>query len=560
MKKPLSFLAVLGVGLICATLLLWLWQQNRADLHRLSTARAAATLIAPLSAPNPPASPPSSLRATAIDAFSQSLLASLQRLLARGTDTRTDEALLTFKDPAAYRRFLARAKAAGLIVLGELPALRAIRVRFDSPEALGSDLASHAADYAGLSANALVHVPSVPVTPSKEDRAEVTHVPFGNTALAFLGVPAEHSQWGKGVTIAILDTGVLPDTTFGSGRLRSLDIGLGTVAGRGEEDGHGTAVAALAAGSDDDAPGVAPAASILSIRVTDTRSTSDTFTIAHAIVAAVDAGAKIINVSLGGYATSATLDAAISYAIERGSLIVAAAGNDQAAQLAWPAADPRVISVGAVDRAGQQVTFSNSGPTLSLTAPGYGVQTAWQDGQRVYVDGTSASAPLVAGAIAALLSQNSSLTPTAAAQVLVATASDAGAPGSDANYGHGTLNLGWALNRNNSTYYDPAIASHAYDAANHHMQFVVQNRSGAAAAGLQLTVTTTAGTVTTSTLFSVPPLAIGESYIATLPVDRASLQPATSLTYVTQLTNPPGRTDSVPANNRRSSTLGPPTP
>ena len=104
------------------------------------------------------------------------------------------------------------------------------------------------------------------------------------------------------LTIAILDTGVLPDTTFGSGRLRSLDIGLGTVAGRGEEDGHGTAVAALAAGSDADAPGVAPAASLLSIRVTDTRSTSDTFTIAHAIVAAVDAGAKIINVSLGGYA------------------------------------------------------------------------------------------------------------------------------------------------------------------------------------------------------------------------------------------------------------------
>ena len=188
------------------------------------------------------------------------------------------------------------------------------------------------------------------------------------------------------------------------------------------------------------------------------------------------------------------------------------------------------------------------------------MQTAWQDGQRVYVDGTSASAPLVAGAIAALLSQNSSLTPTAAAQVLVATASDAGAAGSDAHYGHGTLNLGWALNRNNSTYYDPAIASHAYDAANHHMQFVVQNRSGAAAAGLQLTVTTTAGTATTSTLFSVPPLAIGESYIATLPVDRASPQPATSLTYVTQLINPPGRTDSVPANNRRSSTLDPPTP
>jgi hypothetical protein len=559
MKKSLSFFAVLGVGLACAVLLVWLWRENRADLPRLSTTRAATPLNAPLAAPSSLASPPSSAPATAIDPFSQSLLTALQRLLA-SRDARANEVLLTFKDADAYRRFLARAKAASLTILGELPGLRSIRVGYDSAAALRAELTQNAADYTGLSANGLVHVPSAPATPAKEDRADLTQVPFGNTALPFLGVPAEHSQWGKGVTIAILDTGVLPDATFGSGRLRRLDIGLGTVAGRADEDGHGTAVAALAAGSASDAPGVAPAASLLSIRVTDANSTSDTFTIAHAIVAAVDAGAKVINVSLGGYSTSATLDAAITYAAERGSVIVAAAGNDQAAQLTWPAADPRVISVGAVDRAGQQVTFSNSGSSLSLTAPGYGVQTAWQDGQRVYVDGTSASAPLVAGAIAAVLAQNSSLTPTTAAQLLISSANDAGAPGADANYGQGTLNVGWALNRNNAAYYDPAVASHHYDAANNRMQFVVQNRSGAAAAGLQLNVTTTAGTAPTSTLFSVPPLAAGESYVATLPVDRATLQSASPLTYATQLINPPGRSDSVPANNRRSSTLTPPTP
>ncbi len=557
MKKSLSFLAALGVGLTCAALLVWLWQENRAGLLRLSTARAAATLNAPLAPSSPPASPSFSSRA--VDPFTQSLLTALQRLLAT-RDARTDEALLTFKDAHAYRRFLARANAVNLSVLGELPGLRSMRVRFDSPDALRSELAKNAADYAGLSANALVHVPSAPATPTKEDRAAIAQSPFGNTALTFLGVPAEHSEWGKGVTIAILDTGVLPDSTFGSGRLRTLDIGLGTRVGRGEEDGHGTAVAALAAGSAADAPGVAPAASLLSIRVTDATSTSDTFTIAQGIVAAVDAGAKVINISLGGYSTSLTLDAAITYAAERGALIVAAAGNDQAAQLAWPAADPRVISVGAVDRAGQQVTFSNSSAALSLTAPGYGVQTAWQDGQRVYVDGTSASAPFVAGALAAVLSQNSSLTPTAAAQLLIATASDAGAPSADADYGNGILNVAWALNRHNSAYYDPAIASHYYDAANNQMQFVVQNRSGAAAAGLQLNVTLTAGTTHTSILVSVPPLAAAETYIATLPVDRAAPKSAAALTYVTQLTNPPGRTDSVPANNRRSSTLTPPTP
>ncbi len=553
MKKSLSFLAALGVGLVCAALLLWLWQENRTGRHRLDTARTT---------PPPPASaatPTSSSTATAPDTFTRTLLASLQRLLARAIDARDHEALLTFKDADAYRRFLARAKAAGLTILGEMPGLRTIRVRYASLDALRAELTSNAADYAGLSANTLIAIPAGPATPAKEDRAAVTQIPFGNTALAFLGVPAEHSTWGRGVTIAILDTGVMPDATFGNGRLRTLDIGLGTTAGRGEDDGHGTAVAALAAGASADAPGVAPAANLLSIRVTDASGTSDTFTVAQAILAAADAGAKVINVSLGGYATNATLAAAIAYATERGAIIVAAAGNDQAAQLAWPAADARVISVGAVDRAGQQVAFSNSGPTLSLTAPGYGVQTAWLDSQRVTVDGTSASAPLVAGAIAAALSQNSSLTPATAAQLLVQTASDAGSPGADANYGSGILNLDWAMNRNNPTHFDPAIASHTFDAANNQMQFVVQNRSGAAVAGLQLSVNTTAATTTAPPAISVPPLAAGESYIATLPVDAAALKAAGTITYTTQLTTPPGLTDATPANNRKSSTLSAPT-
>ena len=546
MPKSLSSLAALGVGLVCAAVLLWLWRENRAGLRELRAARAPASFPAP-----PPPSPAAASRTAAppSDPFSTALLASLHRLLDHGTDARAHEALLSFKDADAYRRFLARAQAAGLTVLGELPGLRRLRVRYDSFDALRADLAQNAADFAAVEPNALVRIPSGPSTPAKEDRADLTQVPFGNTALPFLGVPSDHLTWGKGVTIAILDTGVLPDATFGSGRIRTLDIGLGTVAGRGDDDGHGTAVAALAAGAAPDAPGVAPAASLL--------RTSDTFTIARALVAAVDAGAKIINVSLGGYSTSSALDAALAYATDRGAVIVAAAGNDQAAQLAWPAADPRVISVGAVDRAGQQVTFSNSGPSLSLTAPGYGVQTAWQDGQRVTVDGTSASAPLVSGAIAAVLSQNPALTPQTAAQRLVATASDAGAPGTDAAYGHGILNVDWAVNRTNPAHFDPAIASHYFDAANNQMQFVVQNRSGASVAGLTLSITTTGATAPTRIL-SVPSLAAGESYLASVPVDSAALQANGSLTYTTLLTTPPGLTDAAPANNRRTSTLAAP--
>ncbi len=551
MKKSLALLTAFGVGIACALFLVWLWRDTRVGLDQLAPARTAAPSASsptPLSAATPDA---------ALSTAARALLTALERALSR-PDIRAREAVLTFTDDAAYRRFLARAAAAGLNVIGRLDGLRSVRVRFDHPANLRADLVANATDYAAASANALLGIPGLPATPAKEDRPAVTQYPFGNATLPFLGVPAEHSSWGKGTTIAILDTGVMPDATFGSGRLRTLDIGLGTTAGRGEDDGHGTAVAALAAGASADAAGVAPAASLLSIRVTDSSGTSDTFTVAQAIVAATDSGARIINVSLGGYATNAALDAAIAYATERGAVIVAAAGNDQAAQLAWPAADPRVISVGAVDRAGQQVTFSNSGPSLSLTAPGFGVQTAWLDSQRVTVDGTSASAPLVSGAIAAALSQNSSLTPQTAAQLLLQTASDSGAPGCDADYGHGILNLDWAMNRTNSTHYDPALASHYYDTTNQQMQFVVQNRSGGALAGLSLSLSTS-GQNGAPTQLPIPPLAAGESYIATVPVDPAALKAAGTLTFTTQLNVPPGLTDATPNNNRRSSTLTAPT-
>ena len=338
------------------------------------------------------------------------------------------------------------------------------------------------------------------------------------------------------------------------GRVQALDIGLGLAPGRGESDGHGTAVAALAAGLLPDAGGVSPGANLLSIRVTDASGVSDLFTISQAIVAAVDAGARIVNVSLGGHATGPVLDAAIGYATQRGALIVAAAGNDQAAQLTWPAADPRVVSVGAIDRAEQQVSFSNSGAHLSLAAPGYGVQTAWLDGQRVTVDGTSASAPIVAGAIAAVMSQNPALTPRQAADLLARTANDGGAPGTDAAFGHGILNLATALNSGNPAYIDTAVASHHFDATTGQMQFVIQNRSGRTVSGMTLAVT--AGTTTTTS--SVPSLSAGETYVAKVPVNDTALRNAGSLTFATQLTNPIGTVDQAPANNRRASVLTPP--
>jgi len=543
---PLSTIAKLA-GLALAAVLFW-W------IGSLDNPPPPAGPPPPPAAPAVPAPTPAAPSRTGavIDPRADTLLAAFDRALARG-GVRANESVLTFKDDAALQRFLARAQAAELTVVARLDGLRSARVRFNERAALGDELRRHAADYADVAPNPLVGIPS---KPAKEARPDVEPVPFGNSTLAFLGATGERSGWGRGSTIAILDTGIGADATFGSGRVRTWDIGFGSAPGNGAHDGHGTAVAALAAGLAPDAAGVAPAANLLSIRVTDASGTSDLFTVAQGIVAAVDAGANLINISLGGYATGMVLDAAIAYATQKGALIIAAAGNDQAAQLAWPAADPRVVSVGAVDKAEQQVTFSNSGAQLQLTAPGYGVQTAWRDGRRVALDGTSASAPLVTGAIAAVLSQFPALTPRQAADLLARTANDAGTPGADPAYGSGILNLASALNHTNAAYVDTAVSSHTYDAATGRMQFVVQNRGGRTVTGLSLDVTTGA----TTSAQSIPSLAAGDTYVVSVPVNDATLKAAGQLNFTTRLNNPLGTVDAVPKNNVRSSVLTAPKP
>lgn len=551
MSKPTPFnLLFAAVGLACAGWFIWLWRQSAQPPANLPPTATAERPPAPLAETPAFASMPAPV--STLTPAQLAMLTELARALAAG-GAREREAVLAFKDDTALQRFLARAQQAGLTILGQLGALRTVRVRFDSANALQRDLLENGDDYSDVAANGLFGIPQ---PPAKENRTDIDQVPFRNDALAFLGATGDRSSWGRGTTIAVLDTGVATDSTFGRGRLRTLDIGLGITPGNGTEDGHGTAVAALAAGLAPDAPGVSPSADLLSIRVTDASGTSDMFTISQAIVTAVDAGAQIINVSLGGYSTGAVLDAAIAYATQKGALIVAAAGNDQAAQLAWPAADARVVSVGAIDKAEQQVSFSNSGAQLQLTAPGYGVQTAWLDNQRVYVDGTSASAPIVAGAIAAVVSQNPNLTPQQAADLLARTANDAGAPGPDPSYGHGILNLATALNSNNASYVDTAVSSHYFNPATGQMEFVVQNRSGRTVSGMSLAVT--AGTTTTT--YTVPSLVPGETYVAKVPVNDTLLKSAGSLSFSTQLTNPAGTVDQVPKNNTRASVLTAPKP
>jgi len=471
----------------------------------------------------------------------------LQQRLAQ-KNARSHEAILSFRDEEAYRKFLARAGAAGLKIVDQLNRLRTVRVRYESLDPLLNDVLGNPADYEKVDANFLVQIPG---KPASDDRTKINPVPLGNSSLSFLGVTGDHRQWGRGITIAVLDTGVASDVTLSGGRVQYLDAGQGILPGAGPEDGHGTAVAGLIAGAAADAPGVAAAANILSIRVTDANGFSDSYTLAKGILTAVDAGARLINISMGAYASSAVLTSAIDYASARGAIIVAAAGNDGAAQLTWPAADPRVVSVGAVDALEQQVYFSNAGAQLKITAPGYGVDTAWLNGQRVSMDGTSASTPLVSGAIAAVMSTSPGLTATQAWSILQNYASDGGTPGPDANYGNGILNLGWAMNRADPTRVDTAIAGQYFDAATSLMNIVVQNRSAQAVSGLQLDVALSG----TTTRNGIPPLSPGATYLVQAPINADQLAAAGGMDFRVRLNLPDTVSDQVPANNHKSGVI-----
>jgi thermitase len=151
-------------------------------------------------------------------------------------------------------------------------------------------------------------------------------------------------------------------------------------------NGHGTAMATLIAGSDAQVGGVAPAARLLDIRVADREGVSSTALLASGIVRAVDLGARVINVSLGTEARSPVLMEAIRYAQDRNILIVAAAGNEQQTALAYPAALPGVLSVGAV-------------------APGVGIVSGYSGGHLVIGSGTSQATALTSGAVASLMSR-----------------------------------------------------------------------------------------------------------------------------------------------------------
>ena len=359
-----------------------------------------------------------------------------------------NQRVIIFKDQAALEAFLAKL-GKGVNLLGRLDKLNALRVGFGNEDDLLGLLD-------GTEETGMIYPVNIPEISAG---AQAGAAPLGNGLLNWLGVAGDNSLWGKGVKIAILDTGIADHIAFKNAIERINLVPLPTNAA--DLNGHGTSVASLIFSSNPLAPGIAPGATPLSIRIADDKGSSNSFLIAQGIIAAVDAGAQLINISLGGHGSSSLVEKALSYAQQAGVVVVAAAGNSGTEGVMPPAASPSVIAIGAVDAKNQPMAFSTTGKKVAVSAPGYSITAAYPGNMAASVSGTSFSSPIVTGVIAATMSQGSSknLSSTAALSAMNSNLNDIGAPGSDSATGAGVPDMWRIFNGKTPGIHDAAVTS-----------------------------------------------------------------------------------------------------
>ncbi|WP_409253806.1 S8 family peptidase [Bacillus sp. SCS-153A] len=218
----------------------------------------------------------------------------------------------------------------------------------------------------------------------------------------------DYTRGSSGQEIAVLDTGVdyyHPDLDgktllgydFVDNDYYPMDL-----------NGHGTHVAGTAAAETNNGRGVAgmaPDTKILAVRVLDANGSGSLADIADGIRYAADAGAEVLNLSLGCDCNTTTLKNAVDYAWNKGAVVVAAAGNDGVSTTFEPASYANAIAVGAVDSNDNKASFSNYGTWVDVTAPGVSIASTVPNNGYSYMSGTSMASPHVAGLAGLLASQ-----------------------------------------------------------------------------------------------------------------------------------------------------------
>jgi type VII secretion-associated serine protease mycosin len=271
----------------------------------------------------------------------------------------------------------------------------------------------------------------------------------GRWYLRYLDVPAaQRISTGKGVTVAVIDSGVANHPDLAGSVLNGTDFVDPGGSGRRDTDGHGTAMAGLIAARGNKsrgAWGIAPDARILPLRVMTGGQSQHDAKLGPAILWAVRHGAKVINISSGG-GIAADVPDALEAAVEADVVVVAASGNKpETVGVTAPALFDSVVAVAASDQTGRLDPISATGPQLDLVAPGSHILSTSVNGGYRTGTGTSDAAAIVSGAVALIRSRYPKLSAPEVVRRLENTATDKGAPGVDDQYGHGIINIVAAL-------------------------------------------------------------------------------------------------------------------
>ncbi len=277
--------------------------------------------------------------------------------------------------------------------------------------------------------------------------------------------PSWHNQWGpqligledawevntgnRSIRVAIVDTGI--DYNHEDLADAYLDIGYDWYNDDNDpfdDHYHGTHCAGTVAAIINNGLGIAGVAnvSIFAEKIFngDGNYTGD-INAAAAIDHAAEQGAHVISNSWGGGSYSQIIADAVTNAVNNGSIVVAAAGNDYGGPVSFPANLPDVIAVSATDQEDNLASFSNYGEEIAVAAPGVNILSTIPGNNYDYLSGTSMATPHVSGLIALIMSEFSHYTSEQVTELLYLTADDLGPEGFDVQFGHGRINASRAM-------------------------------------------------------------------------------------------------------------------